>query len=220
MTNIIIAIDGPAGAGKSTISKLVATKLGINYIDTGAMYRALTLKCIENNIHTENETDVVAMSNQSDINFENNTIYLDGKDVSALIRSQIINNNVSSVAKIKDVRLKMVEIQRMLGSDKDVILDGRDVGTHIFPNTKFKFFLNASPEERGKRRYEEMVSKGENVVLEDIIEDVKRRDSIDSKREFAPLIKADDAIEIDSTNMSIQEVVDCIVSIVNKNRQV
>ena len=140
--------------------------------------------------------------------------------VSALIRSQIINNNVSSVAKIKDVRLKMVEIQRMLGSDKDVILDGRDVGTHIFPNTKFKFFLNASPEERGKRRYEEMVSKGENVVLEDIIEDVKRRDSIDSKREFAPLIKADDAIEIDSTNMSIQEVVDCIVSIVNKNRQV
>ena len=174
MTNIIIAIDGPAGAGKSTISKLVATKLGINYIDTGAMYRALTLKCIENNIDTENETDVVAMSNQSDINFENNTIYL----------------------------------------------DGRDVGTHIFPNTKFKFFLNASPEERGKRRYEEMVSKGENVVLEDIIEDVKRRDSIDSKREFAPLIKADDAIEIDSTNMSIQEVVDCIVSIVNKNRQV
>ena len=208
MTNIIIAIDGPAGAGKSTISKLVATKLGINYIDTGAMYRALTLKCIENNIDTENETDVVAMSNQSDIN------------VSALIRSQIINKNVSNVAKIKDVRLKMVEIQRMLGSDKDVILDGRDVGTHIFPNTKFKFFLNASPEERGKRRYEEMVSKGENVVLEDIIEDVKRRDSIDSKREFAPLIKADDAIEIDSTNMSIQEVVDCIVSIVNKNRQV
>lgn len=220
MTNIIIAIDGPAGAGKSTISKLVATKLGINYIDTGAMYRALTLKCIENNIDTENETDVVAMSNQSDINFENNTIYLDGKDVSALIRSQIINKNVSNVAKIKDVRLKMVEIQRMLGSDKDVILDGRDVGTHIFPNTKFKFFLNASPEERGKRRYKEMVSKGENVVLEDIIEDVKRRDSIDSKREFAPLIKADDAIEIDSTNMSIQEVVDCIVSIVNKNRQV
>lgn len=218
MDNIIIAIDGPAGAGKSTISKLVANRLGINYIDTGAMYRALTLKCLENDVDIEDESQVISMCETSDISFEDNVIYLDKRDVSSLIRSQSINKNVSNVAKIEDVRKKMVEKQRLLGLDKDVILDGRDVGTYIFPDTKFKFYLNASPEERGKRRYDEMVLKGENVVLDDIIEDVRKRDEIDSKREFAPLVKAHDALEIDSTDMSIEEVVDFIVSKVDENR--
>ena len=218
MDNIIIAIDGPAGAGKSTISKLVADRLGINYIDTGAMYRALTLKCLEKGIDVLDQESVIDQLSKSDISFENNVIYLDNRDVSDLIRSQKINQNVSDVAKIKEVRSKMVDVQRKLGTNKDVILDGRDVGTYIFPDTKYKFFLNASPEERGRRRYQEMVLKGENVVLEDIIEDVKRRDEIDSNREFAPLLKASDAIEVDSTNMSIDQVVDFIVSTINKDR--
>ena len=218
MENIIIAIDGPAGAGKSTISKLVADRLGINYIDTGAMYRALTLKCLEKGIDVLDQESVIDQLSKSDISFENNVIYLDNRDVSDLIRSQKINQNVSDVAKIKEVRSKMVDVQRKLGTNKDVILDGRDVGTYIFPDTKYKFFLNASPEERGRRRYQEMVLKGENVVLEDIIEDVKRRDKIDSNREFAPLLKASDAIEIDSTSMSINQVVDFIVNAINRDR--
>ncbi|WAW15713.1 (d)CMP kinase [Peptostreptococcus equinus] len=210
MNNMQIAIDGPAGAGKSTISKLLADRLNINYINTGAMYRALTLKCLRNNIDINDEKAVADLCKITDIDFRNNIIYLDGENVGHLITSKEVNQNVSNVAKIVDVRLSMVEKQRFISEDKSVILDGRDVGTYIFPNTKYKFYLNASPEERGKRRFLELKYKGENVDLYQITNDIIKRDLIDSSRDFAPLVKAEDAIEIDSSFMTIEEVVDCL----------
>ena len=210
--NIVIAIDGPAGAGKSTISKIVAKKLNINYIDTGAMYRALTYKCLKNNINTLDEKDVSRLCLNTDIDFMNGKVYLDGELVEDEIRSKEVTNNVSNVAKIEAVRKILVDKQREIGKVSDVILDGRDVGTCIFPDSKHKFFLIATPEERGYRRYKELIEKGEDISLEEVIEDIKRRDLIDSTREVSPLIKADDAFELDTTNKTIDEVVDIIVN--------
>lgn len=218
MENLIIAIDGPAGAGKSTISKLVSKRLDINYLDTGAMYRAITYKCIEEGININNEEEVIKICESSDVDFRNNQIYLDGKNVDIEIRRQEVSSKVSNVAKIKKVRELLVARQREIASESDAILDGRDVGTCIFPDARYKFFLSASAQERGRRRYEELKSKGEDVDLDNIIEDIKKRDKIDSTREVSPLIKAEDAIEIDSTSMSINEVVDYIIDAVESEK--
>lgn len=218
MENLIIAIDGPAGAGKSTISKLVSKRLDINYLDTGAMYRAITYKCIEEGININNEEEVIKICESSDVDFRNNQIYLDGKNIDIEIRRQEVSSNVSNVAKIKKVRELLVARQREIASESDAILDGRDVGTCIFPDARYKFFLSASAQERGRRRYEELKSKGEDVDLDNIIEDIKKRDKIDSTREVSPLIKAEDAIEIDSTSMSINEVVDYIIDAVESEK--
>lgn len=218
MENLIIAIDGPAGAGKSTISKLVSKRLDINYLDTGAMYRAITYKCIEEGININNEEEVIKICESSDVDFRNNQIYLDGKNIDIEIRRQEVSSKVSNVAKIKKVRELLVARQREIASESDVILDGRDVGTCIFPDARYKFFLSASAQERGRRRYEELKSKGEDVDLDNIIEDIKKRDKIDSTREVSPLIKAEDAIEIDSTSMSINEVVDYIIDAVESEK--
>ena len=216
MENLVIAIDGPAGAGKSTISKLIAKNLGINYIDTGAMYRAITYKCIKEYIDVNDIQRVVDLCSRTDVDFVDNYIYLDGQRLNEEIRTLQVSSRVSDVAKIPQVREFLLEKQREIGKRSDVILDGRDVGTHIFPDAKYKFFLNASAQERGRRRYQELIDKGQSVVLEEIIEDIKKRDYIDSTREVAPLVKADDAIEVDTTSMTIDQVVTYISDMVRR----
>lgn len=216
MENLVIAIDGPAGAGKSTISKLIAKNLGINYIDTGAMYRAITYKCIKEDIDVNDIQRVVDLCSRTDVDFVDNYIYLDGQRLNEEIRTLQVSSRVSDVAKIPQVREFLLEKQREIGKRSDVILDGRDVGTHIFPDAKYKFFLNASAQERERRRYQELIDKGQSVVLEEIIEDIKKRDYIDSTREVAPLVKADDAIEVDTTSMTIDQVVTYISDMVRR----
>ena len=216
MENLVIAIDGPAGAGKSTISKLIAKNLGINYIDTGAMYRAITYKCIKEDIDVNDIQRVVDLCSRTDVDFVDNYIYLDGQRLNEEIRTLQVSSRVSDVAKIPQVREFLLEKQREIGKRSDVILDGRDVGTHIFPDATYKFFLNASAQERGRRRYQELIDKGQSVVLEEIIEDIKKRDYIDSTREVAPLVKADDAIEVDTTSMTIDQVVTYISDMVRR----
>lgn len=211
MNNLVIAIDGPAGAGKSTIAKIIAKRLNINYIDTGAMYRAVTLKCLQNNVNIEDEISVIELARKTEIDFKDNNIYLDGKIVNEEIRTIEVTNNVSNVAKIKEVRYLMVDVQREIGKRSSVILDGRDIGSYVFPNADYKFFLIATPEERGARRYKELIQKGVEVKLQDVIYDIIKRDKIDSSREFAPLVKAEDAIEIDTTGKSIDDVVESVL---------
>ena len=217
---MIIAIDGPAGAGKSTVAKSVAHTLGFLYIDTGAMYRALTLKALEHKIDIKDHAKVIALAHQTAIDLKNNpggpiTVLLDGKDVSKEIRQPVITKFVSDVAKIKGVREVMLVMQRRLGKTRDSVLDGRDIGTVVFPDADKKFYIDAQFSERVNRRYKELIGLGENVTPQDIEADLRNRDTIDSTREFAPLKKADDAIYVDTTNMSIKEVVDTVLKSVN-----
>ena len=215
MNNLVIAVDGPAGAGKSTIAKIIAKRLNINYIDTGAMYRAITYKCLKYNVDINNEEEVIKIAQNTDIDFRDNNLYLDKEIVNEEIRTIEVSNNVSNVAKIKEVRYLMVDVQREIGKRNSVILDGRDIGSYVFPNADYKFYLIATPEERGIRRFKELTEKGYDTSLEEIIKDIVRRDEIDSNREFAPLVKAEDAIEIDTTGKSIDEVVDYVLSKIN-----
>ena len=179
------------------------------------MYRAITYKCLQNNIDINNEEKVIKIAKDCEIDFKDNNIYLNGEILKDEIRTMEVSNNVSNVAKIKEVRYLMVDVQRNIGKVSSVILDGRDIGSYVFPNADYKFFLVATPEERGKRRYKELVNKGYDVNLEEIISDIIKRDEIDSNREFAPLVKADDAIEIDTTGKSINEVVQSVLSKIN-----
>jgi cytidylate kinase len=218
---MIIAVDGPAGAGKSTVSKILAQKLGFLYIDTGAMYRALTLKALEENIDLKDEQQVVSLAGLASIDLINNPdnslkVLLDGKDVSHQIRQSRITKTVSDIAKIKGVREKMLELQRKLGLRHDAVLDGRDIGTVVFPNADRKFYIDADFKERVRRRYNELKAMGEDVTWEDIDKDLRNRDTIDSTREVAPLKKADDAIYIDTTQMSIEEVADELLQEIKK----
>jgi len=212
---ISIAIDGPAGAGKSTVAKKIAKKLNLEYIDTGAMYRALTLKVLENGLDPKNEDDVLSLLENTEISFLNNHIYLDGKIVDEEIRNNSVNKNVSYVSSYSEVRKKMVELQQEMAKKSNVIMDGRDIGTVVLPNASFKFFITAKPEERGKRRYLELKDKGEtDILLTDIIDDINKRDKIDSTRIESPLRIPDDAIVIDSTNLTVDEVVDLIIELI------
>ena len=214
---MIIAIDGPAGAGKSTVAKLLAQELGFLYIDTGAMYRALTLKIIDSGILINDTTRIIDLAHNTTIDLVNNLdgtlkVLLDGKDVCKEIRETRITKYVSDIAKIKEVRDVMVGLQRRLGNMSDSVLDGRDIGTVVFPDAHRKFYVDANFKVRALRRYEELNEAGQNVSLEEIENDVSNRDTIDSTREVGPLKKAKDAIYIDTTNMTIQEVVDTLLT--------
>jgi cytidylate kinase len=213
---MIIAIDGPAGAGKSTVARIIAQKLGFLYIDTGAMYRALTFKALEEKIDIKNTQGLIAMARSTGIDLTNNKdgslkIFLDYKDVTTQIRQPRITKFVSDVAKIKGVREVMLGLQRKLGREKDSVLDGRDIGTVVFPDADKKFYIDAQFEERVKRRYKELRELGQKVTLKEVEADLRNRDTIDTNREFAPLKKADDAIYIDTTDMTIEEVVDKVL---------
>ncbi|MFR3072717.1 MAG: (d)CMP kinase, partial [Paeniclostridium sp.] len=175
-------------------------------------YRAITYKVLQNDIDVNNEDQIIEIAKNSDIDFKDNNIYLDGKILKEEIRTPEVSNNVSNIAQIKEVRYLMVDVQREIGNKSSVILDGRDIGSYVFPKADYKFFLVASPEERGERRYKELIKKGYDTSLEEVIKDVIRRDEIDSNREFAPLVKASDAIEIDTTGKSIDEVVESVIS--------
>lgn len=213
---MIIAIDGPAGSGKSTISKLVAKDLDLIYLDTGAMYRLVTLKALEIGILDGNLEDLDKINELLDnleIDIREDGFYLDGVDVSEEIRKPIVSENVSKIAAIKEVRIKMVDLQRKFSKAKNVILDGRDIGTVVFPNADLKVFLVADARERANRRYKELTEKGENVSLEEIYQNILMRDKIDSTREEAPLKKAEDAIEVDTTSKSIDEVKEEILNL-------
>lgn len=209
---LVVAVDGPAGSGKSTISKEIAKALNLEYIDTGAMYRALTLKVLEKGVNINDIDKILDILESSSIYFKNNHIYLDGINVDKEIRENRISKYVSDIAKIKEVRCEMVNLQRQLSKESNVIMDGRDIGTVVLPHANFKFFITASPEVRADRRYKELLLKGEKVTYEQVLKEIKTRDKIDSTREVAPLKKAEDAYEIDTTNMTIQEVVNKIIS--------
>lgn len=213
-----IAIDGPAGAGKSTIAKLVADKKGFIYVDTGAMYRSIALYIIENDIDSDNEDAIKAACDNIDINIKYvdkvQHIYLNGEDVSTAIRREEVGNMASKVATKKVVREKLLNLQRELAASNDVIMDGRDIGTFVLPNAELKIYLTASVYTRAKRRFDQLVEKGETPDLGKIEEDIEKRDYQDMHRDIAPLKQAEDAILIDTSDMTIEEVVDKIISLI------
>ncbi|WXR61161.1 (d)CMP kinase [Peptostreptococcaceae bacterium AGR-M142] len=211
MQRIVIAIDGPAGAGKSTIAKLISKDLGLIYIDTGAMYRAVTLMALENKIKENNIESLLKLIENTTISFKEDKLYLNDICKEEEIRTNEVSSNVSKYAAIKEVRKILVEKQRNMSKEYSVIMDGRDIATHVLVDANYKFYLTASPQVRGERRYKELINKGEKVLLENIVEDVKKRDFDDMNREVSPLVKAEDAILIDTDNMSISEVVKKII---------
>lgn len=214
MVDFQVAIDGPAGSGKSSISNLVATKLGFVHIDTGAMYRAVTLEALNRKINLENETEY-SFVNDIDVEYRNGRIFLNSVDVSDKIRSQEVTRNVSTVSKFGIVRTKMVEFQRKSASSGKVLMDGRDIGSVVLKNANLKVFLTASPEERANRRLLEFAEKGEKIDYETVLADIIARDYKDSHRAISPLVQASDAILIDTTNMTIEEVCNKIIKLIN-----
>lgn len=215
--NYKIAIDGPAAAGKSTVAKRVAKALNYTYIDTGAMYRAVTYAVIKAGLDPQNEEQSITVLPGMSIDLlEDGTVLCNGEDVTAVIRTPLVSGNVSYIAAMKPIRLALVDMQRELANKRSVVMDGRDIGTYVLPNAEVKIFQIASVECRAKRRYDENVLKGIPTSMEDVIEDVKKRDYIDSHRDFAPLRQADDAIPLDTSDMTIEEVVDAILKIVEE----
>lgn len=218
-----VAVDGPAGAGKSTIAKKVAKDLGFIYVDTGAMYRSMALLCIENNIDKEDEAAVVTTCSKADITIayenEEQQVYLNGRNVNGLIRTEEVGNTASKVSVYPKVREKLVELQMKLAKSSDIIMDGRDIGTCVLPNADVKIYLTAGSHVRALRRYNELTAKGVECNLDEIEKDIIARDERDMNREISPLRKADDAILVDSSDMTIEEVVNAIKDIINKDRE-
>ncbi len=208
---IVIAIDGPAGAGKSTIAKALAKELEIAYISTGSMYRALALKCINNNLDATDEgvAQQIANSTELDVEYKNGNqlVFLDGQNVTDMLYTDKVSDFASKISVHKVIREKLVEIQRQIAARQSVVMDGRDIGSVVLPNADLKFYLDADVKIRAQRRYEELLSKGTKATYEEVLEDMKERDHRDKTREVSPLIVCDGAIIIDCSNLSIQEVV-------------
>ena len=211
----IITLDGPSGAGKSTIAKLVAKRLSFKYLDTGAMYRAVTLYMIKHNINIDNNDEVISALNNLNISFDNaGRIYLDNEDVTEEIRSSEVVNLVSKVSSISVVRQNMVSLQRKIAEGGNYVVDGRDIGSVVFPNAKYKFYMDASLDERARRRYNEELSKGKTLTYEEVRESIRKRDEFDSNRKDSPLVVPDNAYIIDTTSMTIDEVAEKITNVV------
>jgi cytidylate kinase len=217
--NVVIAIDGPAGAGKSTVAKHLAQMLNYVYVDTGAMYRAITFLVLRNNVQ-DDINEIVKIAEDADIKlqFEDGItrVFINGEEVTNDIRTPEVNSKVSDVSKISEVRKQMVKIQRNLGKDTNLIAEGRDTTTVVFPDATIKVFLTASLEERVKRRHKELLEKGMQLTLDEVRENIIQRDRIDSSREVSPLKKADDAVEIDSTNMTIPDEIYKILNMIEE----
>lgn len=208
---MIIAIDGPSGAGKSTVAKLLSKELGFEYIDTGAMYRALAYKAYNQGIEI-NESQIEEMLKTTHIDYHDNQIYLDGKNVENLIREEAISIAASKISALKVVREKMVELQRRIAANKNAVLEGRDIGTVVFPDADYKFFITAPVEERARRRYEQLKASNIEADYDSVLRDLIKRDQNDSTREHAPLKMAEDAVYIDTSKMELKEVVKTIAA--------
>lgn len=219
-----IAIDGPAGAGKSTIAKLIASRLGFIYVDTGAMYRAMALHFLRQGIDGRDIASIEAECPHIRVSLTYNEqgeqqVLLNGENVTPYIRTEEVGNMASVTSAIPAVRAALLDLQRGMAENSDVLMDGRDIGTHVLPNAFLKIYLTASAAVRAKRRYNELLSKGETCKLEDIENDIRQRDYQDMNREIAPLRQAEDAILVDSSDMTIEEVVDTVIAEFNKKKQ-
>ncbi len=218
----IVAVDGTAGSGKGTITKIIAEKLNLVSIDTGAMYRCVALECINHGIkYTEIEKIKNVLEN---INIElkkddgNQLVFLNGENVTRDIRTPEVDGQVAKFAAIKEVRDKITPIQRKMGENNDIIMEGRDIGTVVFPNANVKVFLDCSEEERAMRRYKQNLEKGIKSTYEEVLESIKERNKLETEREIAPLVKAPDAVYIDSTGMTIEEEVEAVIKVINEKR--
>lgn len=219
--SFVVALDGPAGSGKGTVTKLVGEKLGLINIDTGALYRSVTLYMIRNNIRLQDIDKIKNMLENIKIEFkkENNqdNVYLNDENVSKQIREKEVNELVSQVSHVKEIRENITNLSRKIAEGKKVIMEGRDIGTNVFPNADIKIYLDATAEERANRRFKQNEEKGIKIPIEEILENIKFRDDNDKTSDVAPLKQADDAVYIDSTNMTIEEVTDKIINIIEKN---
>ena len=212
---MIVAIDGPAGSGKGTIASILSKRLNLVNIDTGATYRCVALKALRNNLSVEDKEEIIKLSNNIDIKFDlNNNVYLDGEDVTKEIRSKEVTSIVSPISSIVEVRKNMVDLQRRLGNSSNVVMEGRDITTVVFPNADYKFYLDATLEERVKRRYKEYQEKNINMTYDEIYENIKNRDYNDSHKEIGSLMRTSDQVYIDSTNMTIEEVANKFIEII------
>lgn len=214
-----IALDGPSGAGKSTVAKALAKRLDIIYLDTGAMYRSLAYVAVKQGIDVNDEAAVKPMLDNLDMKIitgDSQQIIVNGENVTPFIREHYVSKAASDISALPSVRIKLVELQRVIAKNDCVVLDGRDIGTYVLPDAKYKFFITATPEVRAKRRFEELKAKGDAPSYEKVLEDIKVRDYNDSHRAFAPLKQADDAVLVDTTNMSIDEVIDFVLNKMEK----
>ena len=211
MKYIQIALDGPAGAGKSTIAKMIAKQLNYTYIDTGAMYRAITLKAIENNVNLDDETQFDFIYSTK-FKFVDGVLYMDGINVSERVRKDDVSNNVSLVSSYINVRKQLVAMQQKIAGHHNVVMDGRDIGTKVLPNANYKFFITASINERAERRYKDNITRGIKSDLETLKQEIRRRDFLDTTREHSPLRPAEDAEILDTSHLSIIEVVNTVTS--------